>query len=130
MSLSILILGAPFQTQSSYTAYRFTKAALELNHPVHRVFFYQSAIHTGTQLACPPRDEFDLYVAWRELKKRYDLDLVICIAAAARRGLIDQSEAKRHHKPACNIAPEFELAGLGQLIDALSHSERLLTFGS
>jgi len=129
MSISILILGAPFNSQASYSAYRFTQAALELNQHINRVFFYQSGIHTATNLACPPRDEFNLYAAWQTLNKDYELDLVVCIAAAARRGLIDAPEAKRHNKQAHNIADEFELSGLGQLIEAIAQSDRFITFG-
>ena len=129
MSISILVLGAPFQTQASYSAYRFTKAALESNQAIDRVFFYQSGVHTATNLACTPRDEYNLYAAWQKLKSAYSLDLVVCIAAAARRGLIDAPEAKRHNKQADNMAQEFELSGLGQLIEAISQSDRLITFG-
>lgn len=129
MSISILVLGAPFNSQASYSAYRFTQAALELDQTINRVFFYQSGIHTATNLACTPRDEFNLYAAWQTLKNVYKLDLVVCIAAAARRGLIDASEAKRHNKQAHNIADEFELSGLGQLIEAIAQSDRLITFG-
>lgn len=129
MSISILVLGAPFQSQASYSAYRFTKAALELKQSINRVFFYQSGIHTASSLACPPRDEHNLYAAWQTLKNDYTLDLVVCIAAAARRGLVDASEAKRHNKQTHNMAQEFELSGLGQLIEAISLSDRLITFG-
>lgn len=129
MSIAILIMGAPFDSQAAYTAYRFTKAALEAKHNVERVFFYQTGVHTASALACPPRDEFDVYKAWQSLKESYQLDLVVCIAAAARRGLIDQNEAMRHERPASNMNTHFELSGLGQLVDAIATSEKLITFG-
>ena len=129
MSISILILGAPFESQACYTAYRYTKAALEVNIKIDRVFFYQSAIHASSNLSCTPRDEFDLYSAWQSLKQAYKLDLVVCIAAAARRGLIDASEAKRHNKDASNMSNHFELSGLGQLIEAIATTDKLITFG-
>jgi tRNA 2-thiouridine synthesizing protein D len=129
MSISILVLGAPFESQACYTAYRYVKAALEMNVIIDRVFFYQSGVHTASSLSCTPRDEFDLYTAWQKLKQSYDLDLVICIAAAARRGILDKSEEKRHNKPAHNMSSCFELSGLGQLIEAIATSEKLITFG-
>jgi len=129
MSLSILALGSPFGTQAAYSAYRFTKAALESGQQIHRVFFYQDAVHTGSDLATPPRDEFNLYQAWQELKIRFDLDLVVCIAAAARRGLINETEAKRHDKSNSNLSEHFELSGLGQLVEACVLSDKLITFG-
>ena len=129
MSISLLILGPPFHSEACYTAYRYAKAALETNVKVERVFFYQSAVQTASSLACTPRDEHNLYNAWQDLKKAYQLDLVVCIAAAARRGLIDASEAKRHNKSANNMSAAFELSGLGQLIEAIATSDKLITFG-
>lgn len=129
MSISILVLGAPFESQSCFTAFRFVEAALAMGVKVERVFFYQSAVHTASSLSCTPRDEFDLYTAWRSLKQKYNLDLVVCIAAAARRAVIDSSEAKRHNKPAHNMSDCFELSGLGQLVEAIATSDKLITFG-
>ena len=129
MSISILVLGAPFESQSCFTAFRFVEAALAMNVKVERVFFYQSAVHTASSLSCTPRDEFDLYTAWRSLKQKYNLDLVVCIAAAARRAVIDSSEAKRHNKPAHNMSDSFVLSGLGQLVEAIATSDKLITFG-
>ena len=129
MSIAILILGAPFNSEACYTAFRYVKAALETNIKVERVFFYQSAVHTASSLSCTPRDEYNLYTAWQDLKKSYHLDLVVCIAAAARRGIIDESEAKRHNKVAHNMSSDFELSGLGQLIEAIAATDKLITFG-
>tara|TARA_R110001592_G_scaffold59200_1_gene179558 strand:+ start:4641 stop:5033 length:393 start_codon:yes stop_codon:yes gene_type:complete len=129
MSISILVLGAPFHSEACYTAYRYVKAALESKVKIDRIFFYQSGIHTASSLSCPPGDEYNLYTAWQSLKKSYELDLVVCIAAAARRALIDEAEAKRHNKTAHNMSEEYELSGLGQLIEAIATSDQLITFG-
>lgn len=129
MNISVLCLGSPFDTQSAYSAYRYTEAALVEGYTVERVFFYQQGIHNGSALATPPQDEFDIYKAWQALQQQYNLDLVICIAAAARRGVIDTGEAKRHNKDAANLADGFVLSGLGQLIEAMATSDRLITFG-
>ena len=66
---------------------------------------------------------------WTELQKEHDLDLVVCIAAAQRRGLLDEDEAKRQGKDANNIAEGFRISGLGQLIEAGIQSDRLVVFG-
>ena len=129
MNISILVLGAPYDSQSAYTAYRYSKAALETGYKLSRVFFYQGGIHNGTRLATPPQDEFNLYNAWQQIQQDYELDLVVCIAAAARRGLIDEPEMSRHQKDAHNLAPGFELSGLGQLVEAMANSDRFITFG-
>ena len=64
-----------------------------------------------------------------ELAEKHKLDLVLCIAAAQRRGVLDESEAKRNGKDANNIAPGFRISGLGQLIEAGIQADRLVTFG-
>lgn len=130
MLVSILVLGAPFSSQSSYSAYRYTLAALEGGHQVHRVFFYQDGIHSSTSLATPPQDEFDLYQAWQNLQAQYNIDCVTCIAAAARRGVINAEEAERHNKSTDNLATNFDLSGLGQLVEATVRSDKLITFGA
>ena len=129
MVFSILVLGAPFNSQSAYSAFRFTQAALTSGQSIYRVFFYQDGIHNSSALATPPQDEFNLYQAWQDLKEQYSLDFVTCIAAAARRGLIDDNEAKRHNKENSNMAPQFDLSGLGQLVEATAISDQVITFG-
>ncbi len=130
MKFSLLVLGAPYSSQASYSAYRFAEAALANGHEIYRIFFYQDGIHSCTQLATPPQDEFNLYRAWQDLQSTHQLDCVTCIAAAARRGVIDAGEQKRHSKAQHNLASGFELSGLGQLIDALGKSTRVVSFGA
>jgi len=62
-------------------------------------------------------------------RKEHDIDLVICIAAAQRRGLLDENEASRQGKDANNIAEGFRISGLGQLIEMGIQTDRLMTFG-
>ena len=67
---------------------------------------------------------------WSESKSRR-CDASHCIAAAQRRGILDEGEAKRHGKGdgAANIAPGFRISGLGQLIEAGIEADRLVVFG-
>jgi tRNA 2-thiouridine synthesizing protein D len=126
---AILVNAAPYTHQASDTAYWFTKAALEKGHKVYRIFFYHDGVHNGTRLSVPPQDERDLSKQWGELAKQYGLDLVVCVSAAQRRGLLDVSEARRHGKDAANLAPAFRISGLGQLIEASIEADRLVVFG-
>ena len=59
----------------------------------------------------------------RACARRTKLDLVVCIAAAQRRGILDANEAKRHGKDVDNIAPGFRISGLGPT-DRGRHSGR------
>ena len=129
MKLGILINEGPYTHQASDSAYQFTKAALEKGHEIFRVFFYNDGVNNGTRLTVPPRDDRNLTELWSELAREHKLDLVVCVAAAQRRGILDGDEAKRHGKDADNIAPGFRISGLGQLIEAGIQSDRLVVFG-
>jgi len=129
MKFSILVSEGPYTHQASDTAYQFTKAALEKGHEIYRVFFYHDGVNNGTRLTVPPQDDRNIQKRWTALAEKYKLDMVICIAAAQRRGLLDESEAKRNGKDANNIAPGFRISGLGQLIEAGIQADRLVTFG-
>ena len=75
------------------------------------------------------QDEFDLSKAWRALQQVHSFDLVVCIAAGLKRGIIDSTEASRYDKDQHNLSNTIELSGLGQLTDASACSERLISFG-
>jgi tRNA 2-thiouridine synthesizing protein D len=129
MKFAVLVNEGPYTHQASDTAYQFTKAALEKGHEVFRVFFYHDGVNNGTRLTVPPQDDRNIVNRWSELGQKHNLDMVVCIAAAQRRGLLDENEAKRQGKDANNIAPGFRISGLGQLIEAGIKADRLVTFG-
>ena len=130
MKLSIQINEGPYQHQAADSAYQFAKAALAKGHEIFRVFFYHDGVNNATRLAVPPQDDRNITQQWTELQKEHNLDLVVCIAAAQRRGLMDEDEAKRQGKDANNIAEGFRISGLGQLIEAGIESDHLVTFGA
>ena len=129
MKYGILVNEGPYTHQAADTAYKFCEAALEAGHEIFRVFFYHDGVNNGTRLTVPPQDDRNIQVRWSELAEKHDLDMVICIAAAQRRGILDENEAKRQGKDADNIAPGFRISGLGQLIEAGIQSDRLMVFG-
>ena len=55
---------------------------------------------------------------WTKLAQDHNIDLVVCVAAALRRGIKDE-----------NLAPGFRISGLGQLIESGIQSDRYVTFG-
>jgi tRNA 2-thiouridine synthesizing protein D len=129
MKFSVLVNEGPYQHQAADSAYLFTKAALEKGHEIFRVFFYHDGVNVGTRFTTPPQDDRHIQKRWSELAAKHNLDLVICIAAAQRRGIVDAEEQKRQGKDGNNIAPGFRISGLGQLIEAGIQSDRLVTFG-
>jgi tRNA 2-thiouridine synthesizing protein D len=130
MKFGIMVSEGPYTHQASDTAYHFTKAALDAGHEIYRVFFYHDGVNNGTRLASPPQDDRNVMARWSELAEKHELDMVVCVAAAQRRGIVDDGEAKRNGKDATNIAPGFRISGLGQLIEAGIQSDRLMVFGA
>ena len=129
MKFGIVVNEGPYTHQASDSAYNFVKAALANGHEVSRVFFYHDGVNVGTRLTIPPQDDRQIQEQWSALAKEHELDLVICIAAAQRRGLLDENEAKRQGKDADNIAEGFRISGLGQLIEMGIEADRTITFG-
>ncbi|MFT7388353.1 MAG: tRNA 2-thiouridine synthesizing protein D [Candidatus Endobugula sp.] len=128
MIFSLAIYSTP-SSQSQDSAYRFANALLAQGHTLFRVFFYHDGVYQGSQLSCPPQDEVNLTTRWQTLAESHGVDLVVCIAAGLRRGVIDRKEAQRYEKGHHNLASGFELSGLGQLVEAAVQSDRLITFG-
>jgi len=129
VKFGIVVSAGPYTYEASDSAYNFVKAALAAGHEVPRVFFYHDGVNVGSRLTVPPQDDRNIQVNWSELAKEHGTDLVICIAAAQRRGMLDANEAKRQGKDADNIAEGFRISGLGQLIEMGIQTDRLVTFG-
>jgi len=129
MKFSILVNEGPYTHEAADSAYHFTEAALRGGHQVVRVFFYHDGVNNGTRFSLPPQDDRNIAARWSALAQKYELELILCVAAAQRRGVLDAAEAKRGGKDGDNIAPGFQISGLGQLIDAGIQADRLVVFG-
>jgi tRNA 2-thiouridine synthesizing protein D len=129
MKFSILINEGPYTHQASDSAYQFAKSVLAKGHEIFRIFFYHDGVNNATRLTTPPQDDRNIVNRWSKLADEHKLDMVVCVAAAQRRGIVDEGEAKRNGKDATNLAPGFRISGLGQLIEAGIQSDRLVTFG-
>lgn len=128
MKYAIQITASPYHSNTGKTAYRFIKAALAMNHQIFRVFFYQDGIYHALRYATPPDDEFNLTQKWSELAREHQIDLVVCISAAQRRGLLHVDEARRQGKQDNDLAEGFRISGLGQLVEATLECDRFMVF--
>lgn len=129
MKFSLLILGGPYTSQSINTALRFAKAAIENKHTIYRAFFYHDGIYAANSLITPPQDEANIPEQWAQLAKQHNIDLVVCVASALKRGVLNSQEAQRYEKKAHNLHDKFDISGLGQLVDAMTISDRMVSFG-
>ena len=118
MKFGLMINEGPYNHQASDSAYLFAKAAIEKGHKVDRVFFYHDGVYNATKLTQPPQDDRHIVNRWKNLAAEHGVDLVVCVAAAMRRGIVDD-----------NLSPGFRISGLGQLVESGIQSDRLVVFG-
>lgn len=114
---------------SSRRALLFAQAALAGGHEIVRLFFYQDGVYSASNNIVAPQDEQDIARQWREFVSQHQLDGVVCIAAALRRGVLNTEEAARYQRSAVNLEAPWALSGLGQLHDAIQDADRLICFG-
>ncbi|MEE1868584.1 sulfurtransferase complex subunit TusD [Pseudomonas auratipiscis] len=120
---------SPAHAPSSRRALRFAQAALASGHEIVRLFFYQDGVHCASGNIVSPQDELDVAAQWRSFISEHHLDAVVCIAAALRRGVLNDEEAQRYQRTAVNLPAPWELSGLGQLHEGAQLADRLLCFG-
>ena len=128
MKFAILVNEGAYQHQASDSAYQFVKAALEKGHEIFRVFFYHDGVYNASRLSVPPQDDRNINKRWSELAQQHQVDLVVCIAAAQRRGILDSVLATETGKGTCNVQAPFMLSGLGQLAEMLLTADRVVRF--
>lgn len=118
MKFGIQVNEGPFTHQASDSAYLFAKAAIEKGHQVMRVFFYYDGVNNANKLSAPQSDDRNLVKLWGAMAKEHNVDLVVCVAAALRRGIVED-----------NLAEGFRISGLGQLTEVGMAADRLVVFG-
>lgn len=128
MEYSFLILGGPYSTQAAHSALRLAEALPSRGHRVKAVFFYHDGVFNGAAAMTPPQDEPHLMQRWQQLATDQQCELMVCVAAGARRGILDEREAARYGYAASTLAKGFRLAGLSELVMAQQFSERFITF--
>lgn len=129
MNFAIALLAGP-QDPAARSALEFARAVLASGHRISRLFFYRDAVQLASQLRVTPQDELDITAEWQQFIQTNQLDAVVCIAAALRRGVLNEAEAQRWSRPVANTDAPWELSGLGQWIDALQTADRAVTFGT
>lgn len=118
LKFALLVNDAPFSHQGAATALAFARASVARGHEVTQVFFYFDGVQNANRLSVAAADGIDMADEWAALARDHGVDLVVCGVAARRRGVRE-----------ANLAPEFRLSGLGQLVEAMVVADRLVTFG-
>ncbi|GGD78082.1 sulfurtransferase complex subunit TusD [Lacimicrobium alkaliphilum] len=124
---SLLITSSPVDDQGVVTAINFARAALAANHQLCGIFFYGPGTHNANSLQLVPTDEFQPYSAWLELAAQ-GIPLHVCVTAAARRGILSETEANEQDSVSYNLTPPFQASGLGQFIELMNSADRVVQF--
>lgn len=132
MRFNVLVTGALYSSQSGYSALQFCRASVAAGHEITQVFFYQDGVQQANALSAPLDDEFEPVSSWAEFSQQHDVNLVVCVSAAERRGVMGHEQAKEFSKEYIqeqgNLHPQFSIAGLGALHEASLESDRTVTF--
>lgn len=129
MKFAIVVYSSPYTSEAARSALQFSRAVLCQGHEIYRLFFFGDGVHNANRLAVTAQDEENIQKAWDSLIRENDIDAVVCVTSALKRGILNATEAKRHEKDSSALLDSFEIAGLGQLVDATAKSDRIVNFG-
>ena len=129
MKFTILVLGAPDDSAAPASALAFARAVIAEGHEIVRIFFQGPGVLTADAKRVPPQDETDIGAEYAAFASAQQVELVVCIASALRRGVLDEDEARRYERGAASLRDGFTIAGLGQLVDGALAGDRLVSFG-
>ncbi len=122
MNTLLLITKSPYHPIAAH-ALRYAKSYLHKNDKTLKVFFYGDAAITANQLLWQPADQPNLSKDWQQLSEVYGINLPVCVSTALTRGITDEKNAQRHKLDSNNLAAEFSLVGLSELVVAMQNSK-------
>jgi len=118
MKYAVLVQDGPYNHEASDSAYNFIVSALKKGHEFTGIFFYNDGVLNATKLSDPPTDDRNITKRWSELGSK-GIDIVVCIAAAKRRGINNDV-----------LLAGTRISGLGQLLEMTINADRVITFGA
>ena len=107
----------------------FCKACIAQGHHIAGIFFYGDGVYLSLNTQVIPQGENSLSSLWQEFLTDSGIEAEVCIAAAIRRGVLDETEASRLGMKVNLLRKGFVLSGLGQWIAANNSADNVVTFG-
>ena len=129
MKFSVVVYAPPYSSEAATSALKFSRAVIAKGHSIYRIFFFSDGVHNANSLVITPQDEINLQAEWHDLIYEQDIDSVVCVSSGLKRGVIDSKESENRKLDVGSMMPSSELSGLGQLVDAYSNSDRVMSFG-
>ncbi|MFT6600166.1 MAG: tRNA 2-thiouridine synthesizing protein D [Alloalcanivorax sp.] len=129
IKVSLLVTAGP-QRPGALTALHTAQAVARSSHQLYRIFFYGDGVHLANRLACRGDVACDAQRGWQTLVAEHGWPASVCVGAALKRGISDSEEARRAGLNDVNgtLADGFTLVGLGDWVDALTQSDRVVHF--
>ena len=115
MRIALLVQGAPHFNRAPTSALAFARAAVAAGHAISRAFFYKDGVILANRFN---GDTEDLRTDWTTLAEGAAFELAVCVASGERRGIREGE----------TLSDGFEVVGLGQFIEAVETSDRLVSF--
>jgi len=128
MNFSICIVANPLDS-AQRNAIEFCNALIAKSQHISQIFFYQDAVCLASSLLVPAQDEYDAQKKWIELSNTHNIELKVCVAAAIRRGVLNDADCKRYEKTQSNVHEAFSIVGLGEFLTTMDSSDKQVTFG-
>lgn len=125
---SVLITSPPFNGDSAQRALSFIKGVISNGDTINHVFFYGDGVYHTNSLMLETGDSLFTYGEWKNLSSAHNVNLMVCITAAVKRGIVSQQEAKENGMGQSNLQAPFQQAGLGEFFTSLHNCERLVQF--
>lgn len=121
------VITTPPTENFTITALSFIKESIKKNIDVKGVFFYQQGVLNASCYMSPPSDEVDVLPLWQSLVEQHRISLYLCATAAEKYGLLDDmSLAQKSPELSSNIAPEFTVSGLTELVELTLKADRVV----
>lgn len=120
MYFAIAIYRSP-EDAAAKAALSFSRELLAQGHSLYRLFFFSDGVLNGVPNHNP------LFSDWQNLISEHQVDALLCVTSAKKRGIVEAASATGSSS-ALVPGAGFVIGGLGQLIDAAVHADRIVTF--
>lgn len=78
------------------------------------IYFIFDGVNLANKHIELPTDEPNISQSWQELASKYDFNLKVCAASAARRGIVED-----------NLAERFSFGSIGELVEACEKADKV-----
>lgn len=127
-SFMLLVHSGRYANQSSRSALLYANAIIDKGHALKAVFFYNDGVSAANGLSVIPSDELDNTNGFKQLHQNHNIPLLLCVTAAEKRGILDQTQAEQEGFEHFNIDSSFTVAGLAEMAAIASETDKVVQF--